>query len=179
MDQLENLSYMKEDNNNNKRGDYMKNIEQLIYTYKHRKIVEFMAKKYFNNKELIKQIKQHDLDKMYLLLFYNKKDIKSFHTKLSTHHDNELKKTKLDYMEMVLDWESARYTKEDKPLNAYDTLYKFYPKLEKNILPILKEIHLDKSTTEKEKDILDYTKSLSNITENDIKKELIDYIIEL
>ena len=40
---------------------------------------------------------------------------------------------------MALDWESARYTKEDKPLNAYDTLYKYYPELEKQILPILKE----------------------------------------
>ncbi len=157
----------------------MKNLEQLIYTYKHRKILNYMAKKYFNNKELIERLKKHDLDKMYLLLFYNKKDIKNFHTKFSTHHDNELEKTELDYIEMVLDWESARYTKEDKPLNAYDTLYQFYPNLEDKILPILKQIHLDKSTTEKEKDIFDYAKSLSNITEKDIKKELVDYIKEL
>ena len=38
--------------------------------------------------------------------------------------ENDIEKTKLDYMEMILDWESARYTKPDKPLNAYDTLYK-------------------------------------------------------
>ena len=34
---------------------------------------------------------------------------------------------------MIIDWECARYTKPDKPLNAYDTLYKIYPELEEKI----------------------------------------------
>ena len=39
---------------------------------------------------------------------------------------------------MVLDWESARYTKPDKPLNAYDTLYKYYPEMKEKIRDVMK-----------------------------------------
>ena len=43
---------------------------------------------------------------------------------------------------MVIDWECARFTKPDKPLDAYDTLYKFYPHMDDKILPILKELNI-------------------------------------
>lgn len=43
---------------------------------------------------------------------------------------------------MVIDCECARFTKPDKPLNARQTLYKFYPELETKILPILEEFNL-------------------------------------
>lgn len=158
----------------------MRNFEKLVYTYKHRKILMFLAKKYFdNNNDLIERLKHHDMDKMYLLLFYEKKDIESYHRAMSTHHDNDLEKKELDYIEMVLDWESARYTKDDKPFNAYDTMCKFYPHLEDKIMPILNKIGLDKSTLEKEEDVVEYAKTISNVTEEDIKKELIDYIKEI
>lgn len=55
----------------------------------------------------------------------------------------------MDYREMVIDWECARYTKPDKPLNAYDTLYYLYPQLESKILPILKELGIDHHTESK------------------------------
>ena len=154
----------------------MKNFEKLVYTYKHRKILVFLAKKYFDNDELLERLKHHDMDKMYLLLFYEKKDIESYHRAMSTHHDNELEKKELDYIEMVLDWESARYTKDDKPFNAYDTLCKFSPHLEDKIMPILAKIGLNKSTLEKEEDVVEYAKTISNVTEEDIKEELINYI---
>ncbi len=158
----------------------MRNFEKLVYTYKHRKILMFLAKKYFdNNNDLMERLKHHDMDKMYLLLFYEKKDIESYHRAMSTHHDNDLEKKELDYIEMVLDWESARYTKDDKPLNAYDTMCKFYPHLEDKIMPILNKIGLDKSTLEKEEDVVEYAKTIANVTEEDIKKELIDYIKEI
>ena len=154
----------------------MKNFDKLVYTYKHRKVLNYLAKKYFDRDDLIERLKHHDMDKMYLLLFYEKKDIESYHRSMSSHHDNDIKKTELDYIEMVLDWESARYTKDDKPFNAYDTMCKFYPHLEKELLPILKKIGLDKSTLEKEKDVSEYAQSINNVSEDDIKKELIDYI---
>lgn len=157
----------------------MKNLDKLIYTYKHRKLLTFLAKKYYDNEALLEQLKIHDLDKMYLLLFYEKKDIEGVHRKLSSHHDNELSKSELDYMEMVLDWESARYTKPDKPFNAYDTLYKFYPHLENKILPILKKLNIDKSTLELDKDVVEYVNSLGDITLEVIKSELISYIENL
>ena len=154
----------------------MKNYDRLLYTYKHRKIVEFLAKKFSNDDELLERVKSHDLDKMYSLLFYDKKSIVPVHRKLSSHHDNDIPKTELDYIEMVLDWESARYTKDDKPLNAYDTLYKFYPGLEDKILPILKNFKIDHSTSDKDEDVVAYCQSLSDVTVDDIKKDLINYI---
>lgn len=43
---------------------------------------------------------------------------------------------------MIIDWECARYTKPDKPLNARQTLYKYYPALIDKIEPLLKEMNL-------------------------------------
>ena len=154
----------------------MKNIDKLIYTYKHRKVIEKLAEKYNCPITLIEKLKNHDMDKMYLLLFYDKKDIENFHREYSNHHDNNFEKTKNDYIEMVLDWESARYTKPDKPLNAYDTLFKFYPNLTNEILPILKEFNIDKSNLPMDKEILKYCKTLDEISEEQIKKELINFI---
>ena len=152
------------------------NFEDLVYTYKHRKVVMFLANYYFDNDELIEQLKKHDMDKMYLLLFYEKKSINKFHSSMATHHDNEMSKNELDYIEMVLDWESARYTKEDKPLNAFDTMNKYYPHLKDKVLPIMEKIGIAYSTLDKDPKVVDYVKSLGNPTIDDIKKELIDYI---
>lgn len=154
----------------------MKNIDKLLYTYKHRKIIDFLAKKYGCSDLVFEQIKSHDLDKMYLLLFYDKKVINKFHREVSTHHDNELEKSRIDYIEMVLDWESARYTKPDKPLNAYDTLYKFYPNLEDDILPILKEFGIDHPTEGMDEDVVKFVKTIDDASEEDIKNELIEFI---
>lgn len=33
----------------------MKNYEKILYTYKHRKVVLFLAKYYFNDNELLKK----------------------------------------------------------------------------------------------------------------------------
>ena len=79
-------------------------------------------------------------------------------------------------MEMVLDWESARYTKPDKPLNAYDTLYKFYPELEEHILPILKDLGIDKSSLPMEDDVWEYTQSIVNVSKEDIRNEIIEHL---
>ena len=113
---------------------------------------------------------------MFLLLFYDKDIVKKIHRETSNHHDNDLEKSKIDYMEMVLDWESARYSKPDKPLNAYDTLYNYYPNLEKEIVPILEEFGINYSTTSLEDDVVKYVKSLENANEDDVKKELIKCI---
>lgn len=157
----------------------MQNIDKLIYTYKHRKIVLMLAKKYYNNPELLEQLEKHDLDKMFLLLLYDKSLLKGIHRSISSHHDNDIPKAELDYIEMALDWESARYTKPDKPLNAYDTLVRFYPHLEDKILPVLEKINLDKPNTDMDEDILEFAKTLDNVSEEDVKEELIQYIKKL
>lgn len=155
----------------------MKNEEYIKYTYKHRKIVIYLAEKYIKEEMVLNQIKKHDIDKLFLYMFYGKKDISKIHRTLSNHHDNEKEKTYIDYVEMVLDWESARYTKPDKPLNAYDTLYKYYPNMENKILPILRKFGIDKSGLEMEEDVLNYAKNIDDSKES-IKKELKEYIDE-
>lgn len=155
----------------------MKNKDYIEYTYKHRKIVIYLANKYYkDNKELLDKVKLHDLDKLFMYLFYEKEDASNIHRDLVSHHQNKIIKDKLDYMEMVLDWESARYTKPDKPLNAYDTLYRFYPGLEEHILPILKELGIDKPSLPMEDDVWEYTQSIVNVSKEDIKNEIIEYL---
>lgn len=151
----------------------MKNLEHIKYTYKHRKIVIKLAEKYFkDNEELLEKVKYHDLDKLFLYLFYDKKQVSKIHRDLTSHHENDLEKTYLDYIEMVLDWESARYTKPDKPLNAYDTLINYYPNMSNEILPILKEMGIDASNLPMEEDILELAHSLDNVSNEDIVNEL-------
>lgn len=156
----------------------MKNLVFIKYTYLHRKVVLYLANKYVkdNKEKVLKQIEKHDLDKMFMYMFYNKSDASSIHRKLSTHHENDLDKNYIDYIEMVLDWESARYTKDDKPLNAYDTLYKYYSSMKKEIVPILEKFNINKPNLPKEKDVEEYVKTLQNISLNDIKDEYIKYI---
>ncbi len=156
----------------------MKNKDHIIYTYLHRKVVIFLANKYVkeDRKNVLEQIIYHDIDKLFMYLFYNKKDVSSFHRKMTSHHENDIEKTYIDYIEMVLDWESARYTKEDKPLNAYDTLYKYYPSMEKEILPILKLFSIDKPNLPMEKDVVEYVETIKDVKLEDIRNEMIDFI---
>lgn len=155
----------------------MRNYEHIKYTYKHRKIVMFLAKKYFgDNLELLEQVAHHDLDKMFMYLFYNKSDVSHIHRDLTRHHENDIEKSELDYIEMVLDWESARYTKPDKPLNAYDTLVKYYPHMEDKVLPILDRMGIAEGGLPMEKDVLEYTATLDNVSEEVIVSELVDSI---
>lgn len=158
----------------------MKNKEHIEYTYKHRKVVMLLAKKYFSdNLELLERIELHDLDKLFMYLFYDKKTVSRMHRDLSRHHENNLEKDYLDYVEMVLDWESARYTKPDKPLNAYDTLINFYTDMTEFILPILKDMGIDKSNMPMDEDILNYVNSFNEVSDEEIELELQKYVRKL
>ena len=122
-------------------------LESFRYTWEHKKAFLKVEK------ELLGRISfrglKHDLDKLlwwYPLGFLLGKDsnwVQKHHQSCSKHHTQSAGiKTRADYVEMIIDWECARLTKPDKPLNAYQTLYKFYPEQEANILPILKELNL-------------------------------------
>ena len=123
------------------------NLKAIKYTKEHRVAFKKVEKELLGKNTLRAYI--HDLDKVILYNFLPFQKVKNFHRKTARHHDNKIKKTKNDYVEMIIDWECARFTKPDKQLNAYDTLYKFYPHLEKDILPILREFKLDYKTGEK------------------------------
>lgn len=122
-------------------------LDHIKYTLDHR--VAFLH----HEKQLYGKVSirgwLHDLDKVFLYALLGKEKTSKIHKKYAGHHRFKAK-TEKDFREMVIDWECARYTKPDKPLNAYDTLYRYYPELEDKILPILKELKIDKSNIDKE-----------------------------
>ena len=73
---------------------------------------------------------------------------------------------------MVLDWESARYTKPDKPLNAYDTLINYYQGMESVIMPILEEMGINESNLPMDEDILKLAQELDDVSIEEIVNEL-------
>ncbi len=113
--------------------------KHIKYTIIHKKAFLIIEKKLLGKNTIRGYL--HDLDKIILYIFFDYKTVHNFHRKYSKHHSLKAK-TKNDYIQMVIDWECARYTKPDKPLNAKETLYKFYPELEDKIMPILKEFNL-------------------------------------
>lgn len=116
----------------------MKNKEKILYTIAHRKAFRKVEKELLHKNTFRSFF--HDLDKLFLLPFIDKEKVSAFHRKHSRHHSKA--HTKSDYIQMVIDWECARFTKPDKPLNARETLKKFYPQMEDVISPILKELGL-------------------------------------
>ena len=106
----------------------MKIIENIIrswkhipYTWRHYKAVIALQYLYIGKVKY----KFHDLDKILLFIFFpwiGPDKINKLHRGWSKHH-----KFKGCPEETMFDWESARYTKPDKPLNAVDTCKKYYP----------------------------------------------------
>ena len=92
----------------------------------------------------------HDTDKLLwlyplaLITGRDKKWVQTKHRKNNRHHaECDKERKRCDYIEMIIDWECARFTKADKQLDAYDTMKKFYPQLQDAILPLLLEFKLD------------------------------------
>ena len=117
-------------------------MDYVRYTLNHRKAFRMIEKQLFGKVSLRGYF--HDFDKVILYPLLGKDITSKLHRKFARHHV-KCAKTKSDFEQMVVDWECARYTKPDKPMNAYETLYKLYPHLESNILPILKEVGLIES----------------------------------
>ncbi len=112
-----------------------------LYTLKHKKAFLEVEKK-FRGKNTINGY-LHDIEKplLYLFCFWmNPQDIHKFHKQHNRHHvNNNLKKSYNDLVDTIIDWECARITKSDKPLNAYETLIKYYPEHTSTYLPIIKQ----------------------------------------
>lgn len=98
----------------------------------------------------------HDWDKIFLyvfLPFLAPKFISRFHQRHSNHHPTYIKngvrhlkpRRQINFVEAVIDWECARYTKPDKPLDAYNTMKKYYKEYESDIMPILNDLALKKN----------------------------------
>lgn len=116
----------------------MKNVKKLKYTLRH-KIAFLRVERQLLGYNTIRGL-LHDMDKVIMYCFLPTETAHNFHVKHSRHHDKA--HTHDDYVQMVIDWECARFTKPDKPLNAVQTLEKFYPELKEKINPVLKELNL-------------------------------------
>ena len=116
--------------------------KRLLYTLRHK--VAFLR----IEKKLTGSISwkgfMHDSDKLWMYLTTNMSasQVHKVHRKTSSHHDNDVVKTRPDYIEMIIDWECARFTKPDKPLNAVEVMNKYYSHLSPKLVPLLKELNL-------------------------------------
>ncbi len=117
-----------------------KRYQKIVYTLKH-KIAYLAVEKQLRGKNTLRGF-LHDMDKpfLYMNLWLKLENIQKIHRQRSKHHvRNNLLKTKEDLLDTIIDWECARITKPDKPLNAYETLMKFYPDKKDDFLPLIRE----------------------------------------
>lgn len=92
----------------------------------------------------------HDIEKPWLRLFLPYHKVRKFHRRYHKHHLGYRNPEKIDWMELVIDWECCRYTKIDCPLNARETLEDYLAgdnhtremkiRMKENIIPILNRL---------------------------------------
>ena len=114
-----------------------KSYKHIPYTFKHWKMVLKLEKKYIG----YYKYPFHDLDKLFMYIFFpylGTKIIQKIHTKFANHHLRKYKKH-MNFDEAILDWESARFTKPDKPLDAYQ---KYFTEFSNELLPIFEKFNL-------------------------------------
>ena len=131
---------------NNIKGCY----QHIPYTFKHYLAFRKVEKKILG----YHRYWHHDWDKILLYVFcpwLGTRKIQRIHQKYNSHHPGwhdkyefrHLKKAyDLDFVEAIIDWECARLTKKDKPLNAYNTMFTYYPRYQHFVLPMLEELGL-------------------------------------
>ena len=160
----------------------MKNFDYCKYTYVHRRVIELLAKKYIKDEEVLnevlKRVKIHDMDKMVLYLLWPKKQASEYHRAHAAHHiQNDIPKDKLDLIETCLDYDSARYSKPDKPLPCKETVDSLFPEYKQVLYPIMDYLGINKDNLPVDEDILNYIQELSkNVTEEDIYNEVMLYL---
>lgn len=94
----------------------------------------------------------HDMDKLFLYVFapwLGTQRISDIHCRHAGHHPKykdaagkivyKENITDDNIAEMLIDWESARFTKPDKPLDMYDTLIRYYPELTSRACKVIRE----------------------------------------
>lgn len=100
-------------------GDIKKRVNHIV---DHRNAIIMVSKQYgvYQGNEV--RFDYHDIDKLVNIFLYGNDKAKKLH-KTQGHHAPI---TKSDYQEAIMDWECARITKPDKPLNAFDTYFAYY-----------------------------------------------------
>lgn len=117
----------------------MNRFQAMKYTWKH-KIAFLKTEKEILGKNTIRGL-LHDTDKLLLYPIFGVKKTHQFHRTHSKHHYNNVVSEK-DKIQLIIDWECARYTKPDKPLTAREYLNKRYKDDTKGISEILDKLGL-------------------------------------
>ena len=168
----------------------MHNFEYCAYTYRHRRAMEYLINKMLpdgeTKREMMRRAQAHDIDKMINYQFMSREDASNYHKKHSSHHmANNLSKTYYDKLEAVLDYESAGYTKPDKPLNAFDTIAKLREKgivsdrICDDLLIICQGLQIAKSySVTDDAEGMAYLSQYENVTEEMIVKDIQDYMFK-
>lgn len=100
--------------------------KRIKYTYQHRKAYRKVEKELLGKNTLNGYL--HDLDKLIMYIIgVPKKIAHDIHVATMPHHmrNGHIKKP----ISAVIDWECARFTKPDKPLNAREFYEKKMPKM--------------------------------------------------
>lgn len=84
----------------------------------------------------------HDTDKLVFYGILSIADTNRLHRKYSTHHWTNIQ-DEADKTLCVIDYECARLTKPDKPLNAYNTIHKLHPESLELLTPTLQKLGLN------------------------------------
>lgn len=123
----------------------------IPYTWKH--YLAFLK----TEKRLLGSYKYkfHDWDKLCLFIicpWLGERIINQVHQKINRHHPTytvgkewirQMKSPRIvNWEEAIIDWECARITKPDKPLNARDTLIKYYPEYKDYAISTLEKLGL-------------------------------------
>lgn len=168
----------------------MNNLDWCIYTYKHRRAFEYCVKKHIQDPELraemLRRAKLHDMDKMLMYQYRTQKEAQFLHMESQPHHlENDLERSYADYVEAVIDYEAAPYTKPDKPMNAYQLVSLLVEwnaidaDLSSTLLGIMRELGIDNADTYlNDSEGRAYFSNLGEITEEMIQAEIQVYLAE-
>lgn len=166
----------------------MRNFDCCEYTYRHRKMFVYVVHKLIQDEalkeELLRRAKVHDMDKELMYMFCEKWDTINYHIAHRPHHlESGLGSCYEDFVETVIDYECAPYTKPDKPLNAYDFVHKLLDmelitkEIGDKLFGIMKEFGIDRSYDVTKEDVegMAFAESLGEVTEEQILLEVIEY----
>lgn len=166
----------------------MQNFEWLKYTYRHRRAFEYCVLKLIHEPklraEMLRRARVHDMDKMMMYLNMHQRDAQLKHVETQPHHlENDLPKSHEDYVETVIDYECAPYTKPYKPLNAYDftnyleSMGALTPEISAELRGIMKELGIDHSEDlTQDEEGMRYINEIGEITEDMILQEIRLYL---
>lgn len=118
----------------------LERFDKMLYTKNHRKAFLKIEKELTGKNTFSGYL--HDLDKLFLYPILGVKLAHKIHRKYSKHHIPRCLNKKNTIIQAIIDWECARFTKPDKPLNARDTLNKYYSEYFSTVDPVLKELNL-------------------------------------